>query len=89
MSSPNSNSFQELDDLKKRVEVLEKKVGFEKNAISSDGKVGDRQDGDRQGGGVPSKVMIAGKSYTIYVKVNGEFMTISQADKVLKAKNKK
>lgn len=46
---------------------------------------GNGNDEKEQGGGAPSKVMIAGKSYTLYVKVNGEFMTIAQAKKVLKA----
>lgn len=40
-------------------------------------------------GGSPSKVTIKGKQCTVYVKVNGEFMTVKQAQKLLlKAKPK-
>lgn len=40
----------------------------------------------QQTGGVPTKVTIAGKQYTIYVKLNGEFMTVRQAIKATKTK---
>jgi len=39
-------------------------------------------------GGAPSKVTIKGKQCTVYVKVNGEFMTVKQAQKLLKPKSK-
>jgi len=35
-----------------------------------------------------SKVTIKGKQCTVYVKVNGEFMTVKQAQKLLKPKSK-
>lgn len=41
---------------------------------------------DIQNAGAPSKVTIKGKQCTAYVKVNGEFMTVKQAVKVLSKK---
>jgi len=39
-----------------------------------------------QNAGAPSKVTVNGKSCTVYVKVNGEFMTVKQANKMLSKK---
>ena len=43
---------------------------------------------NKQQGGAPSKVVLFNKSYTVYVKVNGEFMTVKQATKTLKPQPK-
>lgn len=45
---------------------------------------------DRQsvGGAAPSKVSIAGKHYVLYVKIDGEFMTVKQATKYLQKKKR-
>lgn len=39
-------------------------------------------------GGVMTKVRIAGKTYVLYVKYKGEFMTVRQAMKLAKADEK-